>query len=143
VELLLQDALMLLAGLSLARAAHARRRGNQAATRAHLRRARGRIQKLARIRLPMAEESMLRLRAGLAACSGDEEGAARWLREALARTVGAETWLQVAAIRRRLGTALAGSEGVSLRRDGDAWMTAEGFVSPERMTAAILPGWPD
>jgi hypothetical protein len=143
VELLLQDALMLLAGLSLARAANARRRGDRAATRAHLRAAHKRVQRLARIRLPMAQESTLRLRAGLAACADEPEAAARWLREALARTARAESSLQVAAIRRRLGAVLGGSEGGALRADGDAWLAAEGFVDADRMTAAILPGWPD
>jgi hypothetical protein len=141
VELLLQDALMLLGGLSVARAAEARRRGDRSAMREHVRVAQKRIHKLARIRLPMAEESTLRLRAGLAACTDEPEVAARWLQEALARTARGESWLQVAAIRRRLGATLGGSEGGALRADGDAWMAAEGFVDPERMTAAILPGW--
>jgi hypothetical protein len=91
----------------------------------------------------MADESTLRLRAGLAACAGDRDEAVRWLREALGRTTRAESWLQVAAIRRRLGAVLGGSEGAALRADGDAWMAAEGFVSGDRMTAAFLPGWPD
>lgn len=143
VELLLQDALMLLGGLSLARAAEARRRGDPAATRAHLRTARGRIHRLARIRLPMAQESTLRLRAGLAACSGDPVTASHWLREALTRALRSDSQLQVAALRRRLGATLGGSEGASLRAEGDAWLAAEGFVNPDRMSAAILPGWPD
>jgi hypothetical protein len=143
VELLLQDALMLLGGLSLARAAEARRRGDAAAMRAHLKTARGRIQRLARIRLPMAQESTLRLRAGLAACAGDPVAASLCLRDALTRALRSDSQLQVAAIRRRLGATLGGSEGGSLRREGDAWMASEGFVSPDRMSAAVLPGWPD
>jgi hypothetical protein len=142
VELLLQDALMLLGGLSLARAAEAARRGDAAATRSHLRAARRRIDRLSRIGLPMAQESTLRLRAGLAACSGDLQSATFWLREALARAQRSDSQLQVAAIQRRLGALLGGSEGGALRAGGQTWMATEGFASPDRMTTAILPGWP-
>jgi hypothetical protein len=84
----------------------------------------------------------LRLRAGLAAWSGDDDAALRHLRQALREADEADTALHAAAIRLRLGAMLGGSEGAALVADGQAWMADQRLQNPARMTAALLPGWP-
>ena len=141
VVLLKQDGLMLTAGFALARAVEARRRGDLREAARLLRVARRDAAALARVPIPMAQAAAPRVLAGVAALAGDEEGAVRHLREALARAEATGEALIAAAIQLRLGELLRGGEGADLTGLGQTWMAREGVVHPARMTAALVPGW--
>ncbi len=136
------DALFLTASLALARAATARRRGDESGARVLLAEAHARTARLARMPMPMAADYVSLLRAGLAAHTAGEGAAVPFLRVALARSLERGTALHAAVLRRRLGETVGGSEGRALQGASDAWMRAQEIANPERLTAGTLPGWP-
>ena len=140
VLLLRQDGRMLTAQLALARAVAAQQRGDATAATALARTARHDAAALARVRLPMAQAALPRVLAGIAALAGDDAAAVAQLRTALARAEATGAALHAAAVRRRLGALVGGSEGAALVVAGDAFMAAQGVRNPARMTAALVPG---
>ncbi|HEX4457841.1 MAG TPA: AAA family ATPase, partial [Polyangia bacterium] len=142
VLLLQQDGRMLTAQLALARAVNARQRGDATAAAALVRSARHDAAALARVKLPMARAALPRVLAGLAALAGDDAAAVGHLREALVRAEANHAALYAAAIRRRLGALVGGSEGAALVAAADAYFAGEGVRHPARMTAALVSGWP-
>jgi hypothetical protein len=54
-----------------------------------------------------------------------------------------EMRLYAAAARRRLGQLLGGDEGRGMIVQADVWMTGQGIKNPARMTAMLVPGFPD
>jgi tetratricopeptide (TPR) repeat protein len=79
-------------------------------------------------------------RAAAANAAGDRAEAIEVLREALARSEGADMWLHAWAARHRLGSILGGDEGVALVTQAEQAMTAEGVRAPARMAGLLLPG---
>jgi hypothetical protein len=79
-------------------------------------------------------------RAAAANAAGDRAEAIDALREALARSEGADMWLHAWAARHRLGSLLGGDEGGALVAQAEEAMTAEGVRAPARMAGLLLPG---
>jgi hypothetical protein len=80
-------------------------------------------------------------RAGAAKLSGDGEGAARELDEALAGFEAQEMKLYAAVVRMRQGQLRGGTEGAALVAQAEAWMRGQGIVRPERFAAMLAPGF--
>jgi eukaryotic-like serine/threonine-protein kinase len=80
------------------------------------------------------------LRAAAANAEGERAEATEALREAIARSEGAEMWLHSWAARYQLGSSLGGEEGAALVAQGEGAMTAEGVRAPARMAGLLLPG---
>jgi hypothetical protein len=81
------------------------------------------------------------LDAGIAIAGARDDARARTLLERAASGLdGVDMALHAAAARRTLGTLVGGDEGRALVAGADAWMTAQGIVSPARMTAMLVPG---
>jgi hypothetical protein len=95
---------------------------------------------LGRIRSKAASAYDACLRAGIAACRGDEERACAFLDAARAAAEAADMAIFAAAARRRLGERLAGDEGAALIASADAAMRAQEIRSPARLTAMFFPG---
>ena len=83
------------------------------------------------------------LRAGVASRRGDEAAAARALRVALAGFEACHMKLFLAVTERRLGELIGGDEGRALVHQANTWMTAQGIVNADRMTATLAPGFSD
>jgi len=81
------------------------------------------------------------MRAGLANQRGDREGAVRRLDEAIAEADANQMRLCAAAARLRKGALQGGAEGKALDVVARTWMSGEGVVDPERMSAVVLPGF--
>ncbi len=81
--------------------------------------------------------------AGSRRAVGDLDGAALALRGGLEALEATDTLLYANATRRRLGETLGGDEGAKLLAQADGWMRGKGVRNPARMTAMLLPGWPD
>ena len=92
-------------------------------------------------RVPWAEPLAASLRAGVAAIRGDEQTALDALDSAARgfRVLGME--LFAAAVRRRAGALLGGERGAALAGEAARWMTAQGVVDPDRITAMLAPGF--
>jgi len=82
--------------------------------------------------------AMLR-RAGIRAARGDQDGAVRAYRAALAACSAQELGLHTAAARVRLGELIGGDEGTTLRDTGFAALRAEDVEQPGRMVALFAP----
>src|SRR5439155_12172419 len=74
---------------------------------------------------------------------GDEAAAVRALRAALAGFEACHMKLFLAVSERRLGELIGGDEGRALVHQANAWMTAQGIVNADRMTATLAPGFSD
>jgi hypothetical protein len=85
--------------------------------------------------LPLA----LSVRAGIAAAEGRSAEAAAGFARAARLFDGLDMMLYAAAARFQRGT-LPGGDGA--RREGEAWMRANGVVSPERLAQMLIPGVP-
>ena len=83
------------------------------------------------------------LRAGVASRRGDEAAAVRALRAALAGFEACHMKLFLAVTERRLGELIGGDEGRALVHQANTWMTAQGIVNADRMTATLAPGFSD
>ena len=83
------------------------------------------------------------LRAGIARVRGrDEERVRRLLEAAAAEFDACDMALHAAAVRRRLGDLIGGTEGAALVAAADTWMRAQGIVNATRMTTMLVPGFP-
>jgi len=105
----------------------------------HLGRAERDARALAREHAPWAHAFAARIRAGVQLVRGDREGAVQSLRTAVPALEQAGMSLQVAAIRRRLGTLLSGGEGRDLVADGDATMRERSIPDPDAVTRMYAP----
>jgi hypothetical protein len=141
VVFLRQDALAFVGSIALARAAAAHAKGDALETRARIREARRAADEADALPLPMAHAYALRLRAGIHAVQGESDGARAVLFEALRDAESRGTELEAACIRWRLADLVAGDEGKRLREMAEQWMASQGARVPERLVAAILPGW--
>jgi serine/threonine protein kinase/tetratricopeptide (TPR) repeat protein len=90
---------------------------------------------------PPAPPIAAAIRAAILHQRGDVQGAVRALATAAEGFDAADMTLHAHAARRRLGTLLGGDEGRALVLAADAGMAAEAVVSPERITAMLVPGF--
>jgi tetratricopeptide (TPR) repeat protein len=88
-----------------------------------------------------ASASAALIRASAAALAGDGPRARSLLESAIEGFEVASMQLDAAAARRRLGELVGGEEGRAIREGADAWMAAQGVLRPERLTAALAPGF--
>jgi tetratricopeptide (TPR) repeat protein len=79
-------------------------------------------------------------RAGLAAQSGDADGAVAALRRAAASLAAADMTTFAAVARDRLGALLGADEGAALRADAAATLRAQRVVAPEKFATMLAPG---
>ncbi len=79
------------------------------------------------------------LQAGLAAASGDTDGAKSSFEKAISAYDGLDMALHREAARWRLGGLLGGEEGAAARAQAEAWLQERGVVRPERLVAVALP----
>lgn len=82
------------------------------------------------------------VRAGVAACRGDADGAIALLAAASAWFAAADMGLHQAVADRCRGALLGGEDGRNGIAASDVWMAAQGVRRPERMTAMLAPGLP-
>jgi hypothetical protein len=83
------------------------------------------------------------IRAGVAGAQGDKEAARTYLIGAAERFEALDMRLWAWAARRRLGELLGHDEGRELVAQADTWMTVQTIRNPARMTAMLVPGFPD
>jgi serine/threonine protein kinase len=83
------------------------------------------------------------IRAGVAGAQGDKEAARRYLIGAAERFEALDMGLWARAARRRLGELIGGEDGRDLVAEADAWMNDQTIRNPARMTAMLVPGFPD
>ncbi len=81
------------------------------------------------------------LDAGAAALRGDVDRAARELDAGGRGFAALDMRLHAAAADRHAGTLRGGDEGRALVERADAWMAAQGIVSPATMASMIIPGF--
>jgi hypothetical protein len=81
--------------------------------------------------------------AGIAFARRDRNLAERLIRVAAEEFEGIQMKLYAAATRRRLGQLLGGDQGRGMIVQADVWMTGQGIKNPARMTAMLVPGFPD
>lgn len=99
--------------------------------------------RLERQKMPWSCALASLLRAGLSMVGGKPGLARDRLAAALESLDRLETRLHAAATRRCLGHLLGGDQGRQLIQQADTWMAAQAIRAPARMTAALLPGFPN
>ena len=131
-------------------ATHFRARGALAAARAtpaerasRARFAQGLAGKIARERVPWSDALAAAVRAGVAHLGERPEEALVLLDEAIRGFGAADMALMAATAKRRKGELLGGAEGGALIAAADAFMRAQRIARPERITAMLMPGFPD
>ncbi|AUX49029.1 ATPase AAA [Sorangium cellulosum] len=92
--------------------------------------------------MPWGDALAAAVRAAVAASHGEAELAAQQIAEAVRGFDAAGMALYAAAARRRQGELLKGDEGRAAALTANGWMQEQGIVSPDRMTAMLLPGFP-
>ena len=129
---------------------HFRARGALAAARAIpaersalARFARNLASKMARERMPWSDALAVAVRAAASHVEGRPEESARLLDEAARGFDSADMALMAATARRRRGQILGGDEGRALVVAANAFMSTQRIVRPDRMTAMLMPGFPD
>ena len=94
--------------------------------------------------LTARSEALARLvGAGIALARRDRRLAERLLRVAAEELEAIEMRLYAAAARRRLGQLRGGEQGRGMIVQEDVWMTGQGIKNPARLTAMLVPGFPD
>jgi eukaryotic-like serine/threonine-protein kinase len=88
---------------------------------------------------PIASAGLIR--ASAAALRGDTAAARSLLEAAITSFEQASMALDASAARRRLGALVGGSEGRGLIEAADAFMVGQGVVRPDRLAAALAPGF--
>jgi eukaryotic-like serine/threonine-protein kinase len=101
------------------------------------------IRRIEREQAPWGDALATLLRAGLAFRRANPEAARTLLTEAARQFDQTDMGLHAAATRRRLGQLLGEEEGGRLVAEADSWMTAQEVRNPARMTALLVPGFPD
>jgi eukaryotic-like serine/threonine-protein kinase len=105
--------------------------------------ARGLASKMARERMPWSNALAVAVRGAASHIEGRPEESVLLLDEAATGFDSADMALMAAMARRRKGQILGGDEGRALVAAADALMTAQRIARPERMTAMLMPGFPD
>jgi hypothetical protein len=82
-------------------------------------------------------------RAAVAHLRGDQDGAVRWLEQAVAHAEASDMRLHAAVARKRLGRLLGGDAGVALQAAADAWMAEQELADRDRMAQLVAPGFDD
>jgi hypothetical protein len=98
---------------------------------------------LGRERVAWAEALAQLVRAAVAMGRHDAGGARQLLEDAAGRLDAAGLRLHAAAARRRLGELVASDQGHRLVEQAEAWMKGQNVRRPGRMTALLVPGFPD
>jgi hypothetical protein len=131
-------------------ALHSRARGALAASlalpgdRARLAKfARSLAGKMAGERVPWSDALAIAIRAAASHLEGRPDEAVSLLDEAIPALSATDMTLIAATARRRKGQLIGGDEGRALIATADAFMTAQRITRPERMTAMLMPGFPD
>src|SRR5262249_23000490 len=81
--------------------------------------------------------------AGIAFARRDRHLAERLMRVAAEEFEAIQMKLYAAATRRRLGQLQGGGQGQGMIVQADFWMTGQGIKNPARVTAMLVPGFPD
>lgn len=97
--------------------------------------------RLVRERIPWALAQGLTAHAGVASLSGDERGAIGLLRRAAEQFRSCNMMLCAAAVDRRLGVLIIGSEGQKLVERADAWIAAEAIRNSKGVARMFAPGF--
>jgi hypothetical protein len=126
----------------VARAVEARERGDRRDMAAQLRRVDQLITILRRLPIPTGPDFALRLAIARAAAIGDLEAARARLPALIERLDARRMGVMAAAARMRLGELLGGDEGAEHSARGRAFLSTQGTVRPDRIAAALMPGWP-
>jgi tetratricopeptide (TPR) repeat protein len=100
-------------------------------------------QRILRIRSGWADPLAHGVLAGVAALRGRLEEAAVRLDQATRGFEAGDLALHAAVARRRRGQLLGGDEGQALVATADAWMGSQKIGNPARMSALLVPGFPD
>jgi hypothetical protein len=99
--------------------------------------------RLERERTPQSKPQACLIRAGLAMHLKNKQAAIAHLQDAANGFAQSSMNLYLAATRRRLGSLLGGSEGRELTDSAAAWMASQGIQDQRRMTAVLVPGFPE
>ena len=97
--------------------------------------------RLIRERNPRARALASMVRASIAACAGDHDAALRELDQALPPLLGSDRHLYAAIIRQQISRLRGGTAGQELGRQANTWLAQSGIRNPDRVRAAILPGF--
>jgi serine/threonine protein kinase len=140
VQFIRIEALHLRARTALAAAASAT--GSGVADRsALLRAAEADARRIEREAMPWSDPLAALLRAALSSARGDREGAIGRLEAAARGCDATDMALYAHAARRRQGELLGGDAGRALVDAADAWLRARGVACPDRLVAALAPGF--
>ena len=106
-------------------------------------RAESHVRRLQREKTVRSEALARLVGAGIAFARRDRRLAERLMHVAAEQLDAIEMRLYAAATRRRLGQLLGGDQGRGMIVQADVWMTGQGIKNPARMTAMLVPGFPD
>ncbi len=106
----------------------------------HLARAERDVRALDRERTPWVDAFAHRIRAGILLVRGDHDGAVKALRSSLPGLDEAGLSLQAAAVKRKLGALVGGTEGNTLSASANASMRERGIADPDALTRMYAPG---
>jgi hypothetical protein len=110
---------------------------------ANVRRARKLASSLAKEKSTLSTSLAAVLRAGVARVLERDQEATDELRAAVALLDEHETMLIASTARLRLATMIGEGDGKPLSAEVDQWMSEQCIDNPARMTAMLIPGWPD
>jgi serine/threonine protein kinase len=106
-----------------------------------LRSARRDLRRIEQEGVPWSQPLAERIRAALAAATGDASEAVRCLERAAAGFDAAGMGLFAMSARRRLGQVVGGDQGRLLMAQADGWMEQQRISNPQRMAAMYMPGF--
>jgi hypothetical protein len=106
-------------------------------------RAESHVRRLQREKTARSEALARLVGAGIAFARRDRHLAERLMRVGAEQLDAIEMRLYAAAARRRLGQLLGEDQGRGMIVQADVWMTGQGIKNPARMTAMLVPGFPD
>jgi hypothetical protein len=97
--------------------------------------------RIAAEQMPWSDPLAHLLEAGIASVRGARTAAAGELRQAVAQFDASDMQLYAHVSRRRLGDLLDDEEGRAMRRQADAWMSAQLIRNPANLTRMLAPGF--
>jgi hypothetical protein len=101
------------------------------------------VRRLEREKTARSEALAWLVGAGIAFARRDRRLAERLMRVAAEQLDAIGMRLYAAAARRRLGQLQGGAQGRGMFVQADVWMTGQGIKNPARVTAMLVPGFPD